>query len=52
MKTRNALIAIPAAALLVWGWSQLPPTEPTLASNMPPGAALYLEAKDARRQVR
>ena len=46
MKARYAWIALPLAGLLVWGWSQLPPTEPTLAGTMPPGAVLYLEAKD------
>ncbi len=46
MKLRYAWIAIPVAALMVWGWAQLPQTPATLASNMPPGAVLYLEAKD------
>jgi hypothetical protein len=46
MKIRYAWAAIPLAALLVWGWSQLPPAEPTLAGMMPQGALLYLEAKD------
>ena len=46
MKTRYAWIAIPILALMVWGWQQTPATAPTLASSMPPGALLYLEAKD------
>ncbi len=46
MKTRYAWIVLPVAALLVWGWSQAPLAEPTLASNMPQGALLYLEAKN------
>jgi len=46
MKLRYGWILAPVAALLGWGWAQAPQAQPTLPSSMPPGAVLYLEAKD------